>query len=350
MILEKRRDIEGILSSVQRTTQGLTRGEHADVVLLGPSIVAESGTHCGYPENTGPGSVIPAVAGSTAFGTRFLPWNGKAIPQTGTYQDILVLRDSMVQPEVLDCTRLYTPTSRIGYPSPGTMVMVMEGPYLFSILRVVSGEEGTPLVLRLPVSNERVTVLKWAPVKFGSVVTVRTNFEAPQYGTSENTLIEEDPVMAHDAEAVAAALSVEEIDSIKRRAEAEKERADQAEVALERMWEALESKAKDLGWCSDYDDFAEENGGPAREGSWTVVADMELEIGDLTLDRILGDELNDQGDAPDVRGSVNINHRAEVKIEGRFGSDGPSEEAIEAALKSNGWKFDSFEMYESYRD
>lgn len=113
------------------------------------------------------------------------------------------------------------------------------------------------------------------------------------------------------------------------------------------LWEALNQQAIDRGWCSEYQDFVEENGGP--EITQDYVFDVTLEAclqATRDLDSALSPLLNDKpGVRCDITEEVEVKHDVQVTM--RFGSTTIEDEQtrhdlIDARLREDGWIFDDF--------
>lgn len=127
-------------------------------------------------------------------------------------------------------------------------------------------------------------------------------------------------------------------------------RAEKSEAALANLWSALHEQAEDRGWCSEFDDFAEEHGGPARTREWDITVTMTTAFGETTLDDALASYLNSEGSAVDVRSSVDIEHRATIRMTLGYNrreiEDGAAHDEIKDHLRQAGWNFDDVDVYE----
>lgn len=331
-----------ILRSVAPDPRPLVRGMTADVLVTGCNRVSAAPMFPTpeYLPNYGLGQVGPAVVGRD-LGMQWLPWNGKPVDTREPLRDVLVLTEEGRQ-VALTGVPVRTTSDPEPWPSIGEMVMVVEGEYKFSILRVI-GADASGVTLRRPgVFDPNLQVSKWVPVRSGSVVTVRRNVEESQVSVPEPV---EDAVTEYDEKVM-----TPEAKDLADAVEAQALRANKAEQALDLLWEALEAKATELGWCSDYDNFAEENGGPLRPATWQVNVEMTTEVSNIRLDKVLGDALNTSNRRIDVQDNVEILHRTDFEMEGQFGPDGPEASEVEKELLEGGWIFDSFDIISTYKD
>lgn len=129
---------------------------------------------------------------------------------------------------------------------------------------------------------------------------------------------------------------------------------DQATERLAALWRALEAEAAERGWCSDYDEFVEANGGPERERDWDVTLEVTTSIpNDFRTDRDIKALLAADGDgtslAVDITESFTVTHRAHLVVTttGKVMRAQEADLADErtrlcvAALRGAGYRFDA---------
>lgn len=112
--------------------------------------------------------------------------------------------------------------------------------------------------------------------------------------------------------------------------------------------EALRDEAEERGWCDEYEEFVEKAGviGGAREKEYDVTVSMSLCISASDLDDLLRPHLNSEGEMVDVRDSIDLEHQGEVRVTttAKALNDGDADDLIASALRSKGYRFDSFEV------
>lgn len=110
--------------------------------------------------------------------------------------------------------------------------------------------------------------------------------------------------------------------------------------------EALRREAEERDWCSEFDDFCEDNDIPSRPVDYDVNVTMEVTLDAGTADEVLAAWLNSQGVSVDVRSSAEVEHRATVRVETTRSAlrDGAANDLIEESLRENGFRFDSFDI------
>jgi len=113
------------------------------------------------------------------------------------------------------------------------------------------------------------------------------------------------------------------------------------------LWEALNQQAIDRGWCSEYQDFVEANGGPEITQDYVFDVTLETCLGATRdLDSALSPLLNNKpGVRCDITEEVEVKHDVQVTM--RFGSTTIEDaqlrhDLIDERLRADGWVFDDF--------
>lgn len=117
------------------------------------------------------------------------------------------------------------------------------------------------------------------------------------------------------------------------------------------LWVALNEQANRREWCSEYDEFAEENGGPERMNTYEFVVDLEQTIDANVLDEALRAYLSSENATCDIQDSVTVTNRIRFRAEtsaSQIEEDVTS--FVDNWLAGSVYHFDSFEVVEHYED
>ena len=117
------------------------------------------------------------------------------------------------------------------------------------------------------------------------------------------------------------------------------------------LWVALNREANRREWCSEYDEFAEANGGPERMVTYRFVVDLEQTVTATVLDEALRAYLSSDNSDCDVQDDITITNRISFTAEA---SASQIEEDVTSFvdnwLSCSVYHFDSFEVVEHYED
>lgn len=113
------------------------------------------------------------------------------------------------------------------------------------------------------------------------------------------------------------------------------------------LWEALAEKADDQNWCSEYDDFAEEQGGPERLHEYEVTLTLDVIITGADADKALAEVLGGNGKEPDCEGFT-VKNRVRISITcsstDLADTTQRADSLIREALAEDSWEFNDYDI------
>lgn len=113
------------------------------------------------------------------------------------------------------------------------------------------------------------------------------------------------------------------------------------------LWEALAEKADDQNWCSEYDDFAEEQGGPERLHEYEVTLTLDVIITGADADKALAEVLGGNGKEPDCEGFT-VKNRVRISITcsstDLADTTQRADRLIREALAEDSWEFNDYDI------
>lgn len=332
------------LAFVEADTPGeITASPKSLVKVL---VLGAGGPH-DLPNGLVPGVTVTAVTGSRGAVLCYYHWSGE--PTLGNPIDRLAQKDERGVYYTLKAVRVRD--ADVHRPAVGQWIMVLNGAekgYVTREHRVT----GDGLVFDPVDSFGPHTITEWVPVKPAAVVP---KVEDPVTEHDEKALAE--AVIAGEKEPTgavlrAAAIALEKLEKensdLKKQVEEITTSRNHYQSSLISIWEALESEAENRDWCSEYDEFAADQGGPARERTITVVVEMTSNPSPNAADDVVASLLNNTESPVDVR-QIEIKHRGEAQMKVRIHpEDQPDDGDIETALQEAGWDFNDFEFIEWY--
>lgn len=318
--------IEQVISRIVRGNPGdFERGTLRNILVL--NTPSDNGKTWEGGER---GSLVVGLRGDSVQGNCWFQHSGESFPPGTEFFGNYIKHDGGGFARSLDAEPVCT--TQTTYAPVGRPVMIADpGVHQWKILRCVAKTLSGDIVVVNESGNVRIAVSTWLEVTGeGLVDTVLT-----------------DPGEAEVVEAAEGGRSASEVALA---LEVETTRRVAAERALADLWEALEGKARELNWCSDYDLFAEENDGPVRQRTIEVTVDltsvMDVNVADGTFTGLFNTKSNDH--SMDFREEVTMVHRVEVKITGQGDADDLVENGLHDALTEAGWVYSECEVIETY--
>lgn len=117
------------------------------------------------------------------------------------------------------------------------------------------------------------------------------------------------------------------------------------------LWQALGHEANRREWCSEYDEFAEANGGPERTCNYRIVVHLEQTIGASVLDEALRVHLSSDNSDCDVQDDVTITNRISFTVEATAQQVEDDISAVaDRWLQNSAYSYDSFEVVDYCED
>lgn len=125
------------------------------------------------------------------------------------------------------------------------------------------------------------------------------------------------------------------------------ERAERAEQALADLWAALEREADERQWCSEYDEFAREHGGPERIRKYEVnvectASPYNRHETDIVLTRLLRNGHASDGNTPIIDAATSVEFEFTVSIQlattpSNIEDDETRETLVKEAMRAHGF-------------